>query len=162
MKNHWAFFGDNSNKQKEAEVFAAYKAEIEQYIQTVGLHRFRASAKELEISAGSSSGSSYHRAATSSMSKFWTLFLVCNRLKVSRASSKISAAHTNRSRCSRSSPSRVTRSQKIRKWRARTTYLLGKTVPHSSIKGLRLPSKRRSRLHRKPKRNCSCLTWFWR
>jgi hypothetical protein len=74
MKNHWAFFGDNSNKQKEAEVFNAYKAEIEQYIQTVHLHRFRASAKELEISPGNSLGSSYHHGATSLMSKFWTLF----------------------------------------------------------------------------------------
>lgn len=46
MKNNWAAFDENANKEQQFQVFQNYKNEVEQYIQTVHLSSYRPSRKK--------------------------------------------------------------------------------------------------------------------
>lgn len=85
MKSNWASFGDNSNKQKEKEVFLAYKHEIENYLQNVVNFLSSASATKYQILLGSSFAVCCQRGATLLMSKSLTLFLASRKSKAFRA-----------------------------------------------------------------------------
>lgn len=101
MKSNWASFGDNSNKQKEKEVFLAYKNEIENYLQNVVNALLSASATKYLTSLGNSFVACCQRGATLLMNKSLTLFSVSRKSKAFKALLKISEVPLKRLKCSR-------------------------------------------------------------
>jgi len=84
---------------------------------------------------------------------------VWNRWRVLNCSSKTTEIHTKKKKCSECSPSRVIKSQRIRKSKEKTISLEeAKPIP-GSTKDSKLPSPRKCPKLKKQKTNYLSLTW---